>query len=109
MILYDNPLSSHSQKVKTALRQKGGRLRARAAGGLPHRPARYRNRHSQGEAFAEFDEAAARMAQAADLYRTGSRRREYRDHRVEWMIRSGGIDMVLAGLRDETIRFSWLG
>ncbi|BFL63698.1 hypothetical protein SKB0092_17760 [Roseomonas mucosa] len=34
-------------------------------------------------------------------------RREYRDHRLDWMIRSGGIEVVLAGLRDNNIRFSW--
>ncbi len=49
------------------------------------------------------------MAAAADFYRTGGRRREYRDHRLEWMIRSGGIEVVLAGLREDTIRFSWPG
>ncbi len=34
------------------------------------------------------------------------RRRGHRDHRLDWMVRSGGIDVVLAGLRDDTIRFS---
>jgi len=57
--------------------------------------------------FAEFDAAAARMAAAADLYATGGRRREYRDHRLEWMVKSGGIEVVLAGLRDGNIRFPW--
>jgi RNA polymerase-associated protein len=33
--------------------------------------ARLRERKSIGETYAEFDEAAARMAQAADFYRTG--------------------------------------
>lgn len=71
--------------------------------------ARLRERPAVAETFAEFDRAAARMEAAADFYRTGGRRREYRDHRLEWMIRSGGIDVVLAGLRDDTIRFSWPG
>jgi RNA polymerase-associated protein len=69
--------------------------------------ARLRRRPAVAETFAEFDEAAARMAGAADFYRSGGRRREYRDHRLEWMIRSGGIEVVLAGLREDTIRFSW--
>ena len=30
-----------------------------------------------------------------------------RDYRLEWMIRSGGMEVVLAGLRAGTIRFSW--
>jgi hypothetical protein len=28
-------------------------------------------------------------------------------HRLEWMVKSGGIDVVLAGLRDNTTRFPW--
>ncbi len=38
----------------------------------------------------------------------GSRglRREYRDHRLEWMIRSGGLGVVHHGIAAETIRFS---
>ena len=70
---------------------------------------RLRERPSVAETFTEFDGATERMAAAADHYRTGGRRREYRDHRLEWMIRSGGIDVVLAGLRESTIRFSWPG
>ena len=31
--------------------------------------------------------------------------REYRDHRLEWMIRSGGIDVITAGLAKKNIRF----
>ena len=69
--------------------------------------ARASARASVAVTFAEFDAAAARMAEASDLYTTGGRRREYRDHRLDWMIRSGGIEVVLAGLRDANIRFSW--
>jgi RNA polymerase-associated protein len=61
------------------------------------------------QTFAEFDQAAAAMAGLADVYRSGGRSREYRDHRLEWMIRSGGIEVVQAGLRDRNIRFSWPG
>ena len=71
--------------------------------------ARLRQRPAVTETFAEFDQATARMQAAADFYRTAGRRREYRDHRLEWMIRSGGIDVVRAGLREDTIRFSWPG
>ena len=69
--------------------------------------ARVRERPSVATTFAEFDAAAAKMAAAADLYTTGGRRREYRDHRLEWMIKSGGVEVVLAGLRDGNIRFPW--
>ncbi|MES2493962.1 MAG: glutathione S-transferase family protein [Pseudomonadota bacterium] len=33
-------------------------------------------------------------------------RREYRDHRLEWMIKSGGMSIVLDGLQQNNIRFS---
>ncbi|AWN34454.1 glutathione S-transferase family protein [Methylobacterium radiodurans] len=69
--------------------------------------ARLGERPSVAATFAEFDAAAARMAAASAHYTTGGRRREYRDHRLEWMVRSGGVEVVLAGLRDGNIRFSW--
>jgi glutathione S-transferase/RNA polymerase-associated protein len=31
--------------------------------------------------------------------------RQYRDHRLEWMMKSGGVDVVLRGLEQGTIRF----
>jgi hypothetical protein len=70
-------------------------------------PARLRERPSVAATFAEFDAAAARTSEAAGAYASGERRREYRDHRLEWMVKSGGIDVVLVGLRNNTIRFSW--
>jgi glutathione S-transferase/RNA polymerase-associated protein len=36
----------------------------------------------------------------------GVHRREYRDHRLEWMLRNDGLDIVLAGLQARNIRFS---
>ncbi len=69
--------------------------------------ARVRERPTVAQTFAEFDAAAARMAASAEMYKTGARRREYRDHRLEWMVKSGGIEVVLAGLRDNNIRFPW--
>jgi glutathione S-transferase len=71
--------------------------------------ARLEQRESVALTFAEFDKAATAMAAGADFYRTGGRRREYRDHRLEWMIRSGGIEVVRAGLTENNIRFSWPG
>jgi glutathione S-transferase len=32
-------------------------------------------------------------------------RRQYRDHRLEWMLKSGGLDIVLRGIESETIHF----
>lgn len=37
----------------------------------------------------------------------GKHRREYRDHRVEWMLRVGGLEIVTAGMAAQTIRFSY--
>jgi glutathione S-transferase/RNA polymerase-associated protein len=36
----------------------------------------------------------------------GRARREYRDHRLDWMLRSGGLDVVLRGVEAGNIRFS---
>jgi glutathione S-transferase len=36
---------------------------------------------------------------------SGHYRRQYRDHRLEWMMRSGGLPIVLEGLEKRTIRF----
>ena len=80
-----------------------------ASGGpLANWHARLRERPSVAATFAEFDAAATRMGDMAGAYASGQRRREYRDHRLEWMVKSGGIEVVLAGLRDNTIRFPWL-
>lgn len=64
-------------------------------------------RPSVAQTFAEFDAAAVKMAAASDHYTTGGRRREYRDHRLEWMLKSGGLEVVLEGLRAGNIRFGW--
>ncbi len=41
-----------------------------------------------------------------ELLESGQFKREYRDHRLEWMIASGGLDVVLAGLDKGNIRFN---
>jgi glutathione S-transferase/RNA polymerase-associated protein len=46
------------------------------------------------------------MAQVDAALKSGLFKREYRDHRLEWMIRSGGIDVVLEGIEKGNIRFS---
>ena len=71
--------------------------------------ARVAARPAVAETFAEFDAAAARMVSMPGVYTTGGRRREHRDYRLEWMVRSGGIEVILAGIRDNNIRFSWPG
>jgi RNA polymerase-associated protein len=64
-------------------------------------------RPSVAATFAEYAAAAGRMPAIFDAFRSGAKVREYRDYRLEWMIRSGGMEVVLAGLRAGTIRFSW--
>ena len=49
---------------------------------------------------------ARSMTQVHAAIESGLFKREYRDHRLEWMIRSGGLDVVLEGLKKDNIRFS---
>jgi len=70
---------------------------------------RLRSRPSVEKTFAEFDQAAEAMTRMAAYYRASGRRREYRDHRLEWMVRSGGLEVVRLGIEENTIRFSWPG
>ncbi|KAI9031399.1 glutathione S-transferase domain-containing protein [Hyaloraphidium curvatum] len=46
------------------------------------------------------------IVDVADLVEKGLFKREYRDHRLEWMINSGGIEVVLKGLEKNNIRFA---
>ncbi len=60
---------------------------------------------------ATTEEAAASvrgsaMPNVAELVEKGLFKREYRDHRLEWMIKSGGVDVVLKGLERDNIRFT---
>lgn len=48
----------------------------------------------------------AGMGDVADLVAKGLFKREYRDHRLEWMIKSGGLDVVLKGIERDNIRFA---
>jgi len=68
---------------------------------------RIRERSSVAETFKEFEAAAANMSSAAERVASGQIRREYRDHRLEWMMKSGGVQIVLEGMARNTIRFTW--
>jgi glutathione S-transferase len=59
-----------------------------------------------GEAAALVGGAGDAMAQVAELVAKGLFKREYRDHRLEWMIKSGGLQVVLDGLECGNIRFT---
>ena len=50
--------------------------------------------------------ATGGMESVAAMLDAGLFKREYRDHRLEWMIRSGGIEVVADGIAKGNIRFS---
>lgn len=86
------------------------------AAGFGHGPAegtalaswldRVRTRPSVQASFQAAKEALVAMAQVARIVEAGQFKRQYRDHRLEWMIRSGGVDVVIAGLQNDNIRFN---
>lgn len=63
-------------------------------------------RPSVAETFAAAAAAMVGFEILPQLVASGQFRREYRDHRLEWMLRSGGVDIVLDGMRQGNIRFS---
>ncbi|MCA0246849.1 MAG: glutathione S-transferase family protein [Proteobacteria bacterium] len=64
-------------------------------------------RPSVAATFKEFEAATLGMGSAAERLASGAIRREYRDHRLEWMMKSGGLQVVLDGLAGNNIRFTW--
>ena len=56
--------------------------------------------------MAAMASASTTMPNVAELVEKGLFKREYRDHRLEWMIKSGGVDVVLKGLERDNIRFA---
>ncbi|MDB5432872.1 MAG: glutathione S-transferase [Caulobacter sp.] len=86
------------------------------AAGFGHPPAqggalaawleRVRARPSVATAFRQSFEALAAMSQVAGLVESGLFKRQYRDYRLEWMIRSGGLDVVVRGVEKANIRFN---
>ena len=67
---------------------------------------RIRARPSVAKTFQAGMEAFGGFEQIPQLVSSGLFKREYRDHRLEWMLRSGGVDVVLDGLQKSNIRFS---
>lgn len=57
-------------------------------------------------AMGRSEAARAGMQAVRTMLERGEFKREYRDHRLEWMIKSGGIDVVLDGLARDNIRFT---
>ncbi|MBX3707859.1 MAG: glutathione S-transferase family protein [Pseudomonadales bacterium] len=52
-----------------------------------------------------FDSAAVSLEAVRQAMEQGLFKREYRDHRLEWMVKTGGIEIVQAGLAKGNIRF----
>jgi glutathione S-transferase/RNA polymerase-associated protein len=63
---------------------------------------------SVSKTIEQMKQVIANLPDFATLLSEGKIKRQYRDHRLEWMIRSGGIAVVQEGLDKGTIRFSRL-
>ena len=67
---------------------------------------RVENRESIRKTIEAATQFAGSMDALSTVIESGAFKRQYRDHRLEWMMRSGGVEVVLAGLKKGTIRFS---
>ena len=63
-------------------------------------------RDSVAQTVAEARAFSMPTSGLSEAVKAGLFKREYRDHRLEWMIKSGGIEVVLEGLKAGNIRFS---
>jgi glutathione S-transferase len=54
----------------------------------------------------QADLAAFMGGEGLRAMRKGPFKRQYRDHRLEWVLKTGGFDIVQRGLEKETIQFS---
>lgn len=52
-----------------------------------------------------FDSPAVSLDAVREAMEAGLFKREYRDHRLEWMIKTGGLSVVADGLERDNIRF----
>jgi glutathione S-transferase/RNA polymerase-associated protein len=63
-------------------------------------------RESITKTIAATREFQGNMEALPAMLASGQFKRQYRDHRLEWMIRSGGIEVVIEGMKKGTLRFS---
>ena len=80
--------------------QKGSRLEAWFN--------RANERDSVSQVIDQMKQVMANLPDFAALLADGKIKRQYRDHRLDWMIRGGGISIVQEGIDKGTIRFSRL-
>ncbi len=77
---------------------KGGRLAAWFE--------RANARGSVAQVRAQMQAALDALPDLGELLRKGEVVRQYRDHRLEWMISAGGLEVVTEGMTNGSIRFS---
>ena len=63
-------------------------------------------RQSVAETVGEARNFSTADSGVAEAVAAGLFKREYRDHRLEWMMKSGGLQIVLKGLEAGNIRFT---
>ena len=68
--------------------------------------ARANARESVKQTQAESAASITGMSDVGAAIEAGLFKRQYRDHRLEWMIKSGGLEVVTKGLEKQTIRFT---
>ena len=68
---------------------------------------RIKQRESVRKTFEEYEEGVKKMPAMKDVFKSGERKREYRDHRLEWMVKAGGLEVVREGIERGNVRFSW--
>jgi glutathione S-transferase len=68
--------------------------------------ARANARDSVRQARKESEASIGGMAQVDKAVKAGLFKRQYRDHRLEWMLKTGGTEIVLEGVKAGTIRFT---
>lgn len=68
--------------------------------------ARANARPSVAKTSAEALASIAEMNAVADVVERGHFKREYRDHRLEWMVKTAGLGVIARGLERNDIRFS---
>ena len=56
-------------------------------------------------AAVSFESEAVSLDAVREAVAQGLFKREYRDHRLEWMVKTGGLEIVEAGLAQDNIRF----
>jgi len=78
----------------------------KAGTGLAAWLARVEERPSVRKTFEATQQFTGSMDSLPQILESGAFARQYRDHRLEWMMRSGGVEVVLEGLKKKTIRFS---